>query len=163
MNFEAKIKKLGNMEQGALDRVIDSKGNIVLHVFGDTALLMDPSDPDAPYVVAYGYDKESGKWAQQSHHDDLSRAWQEANPKIIEDACVTWELEDVAECLENHGVRLTDDNVSKVIQNQNVTEFLKTDCVATGVEDICNAIEECLREGSIKKDSLIRGVFDDEL
>lgn len=73
--------------QAALN-AIDLKGNIVLKEFGDTALLFRPQNNYEPFVVAYGYDKSAGEWSHGSYHTDLGHAFEEANPEIIEDACL---------------------------------------------------------------------------
>ena len=81
--------------QAALN-AIDLKGNIVLKEFGDTALLFRPQNNYEPFVVAYGYDKAAGEWSHGSYHTDLGHAFEEANPEIIEDACVRWQRGDIA-------------------------------------------------------------------
>ena len=58
-----------NVNQAALDS-IDSKGNIVLKEFGDTAVLFRPQNSYEPYVVASGYDKSSGEWSHGSYFSE---------------------------------------------------------------------------------------------
>lgn len=148
MNHE---DKLNEEARQALERVIDPKGNIVLHVFGNDALLMRPAATYQPYVIAYGYDASTGEWSHGSYQSDLSRAWQKAHPKIIEDACVTWELEDVSERLDVYGIEATEDAIAEVVGNHNVTKYLKDNSIASGYEDIDLAIEECLADGLVHR------------
>lgn len=64
----------GNINSDALDSLFDPKGNVVLEQFedsayGTTAVLLRPESAayraqtglGDPYVVAYGYDKETGE------------------------------------------------------------------------------------------------------
>ena len=103
--------------QAALN-AIDLKGNIVLKEFGDTALLFRPQNNYEPFVVAYGYDKAAGEWSHGSYHTDLGHAFEEANPEIIEDACVRWQRGDIATALGNEEYPATDANVSWILKRR---------------------------------------------
>lgn len=80
---------IADNKQAALN-AIDPKGNIVLKEFGDTALLFRPANPYEPYVVADGYEKDSGEWGSGSYFSDLGHAWEKADPDIAEQACIRW-------------------------------------------------------------------------
>lgn len=102
---------MANVNQAALD-AIDSKGNIVLKEFGDTAVLFRPQNSYEPYVVASEYDKSSGEWSFGSYFSDLGHAWEKANPDIIEDACIRWQKDDIEAALSNEGYAATEANLS---------------------------------------------------
>ncbi len=108
--------------QAALN-AIDLKGNIVLKEFGDTALLFRPQNNYEPFVVAYGYDKAAGEWSHGSYHTDLGHAFEEANPEIIEDACVRWQRGDIATALGNEEYPATDANVSWILNRSTMGDF----------------------------------------
>lgn len=74
----------------------DPKGNIELVRFGSTAILF--CGGDEPFAVVNGYDGKTGEWSGDSVRvDDLSVAWDIADPEIIEDATVKWTRTDVAD------------------------------------------------------------------
>lgn len=85
----------GNINSDALDSLFDPKGNVVLEQFedsayGTTAVLLRPESAayraqtglGDPYVVAYGYDKETGEWSHGYYTSNLSYAVDRANPEM---------------------------------------------------------------------------------
>lgn len=97
----------GNINSDALDSLFDPKGNVVLEQFedsayGTTAVLLRPESAayraqtglGDPYVVAYGYDKETGEWSHGYYTSNLSYAVDRANPEILEEATIKWQRED---------------------------------------------------------------------
>ena len=91
--------------------VLDPKGNIVLENFGRDALVVRTGTdgsilPKAlqPYVVAHGYEAETGEWAHGSYFSDLGHAYEAADPDIIEQASIRWMRDDLAQALEEAGV-----------------------------------------------------------
>ena len=95
----------------------------MLKEFGDTALLFRPQNNYEPFVVAYGYDKAAGEWSHGSYHTDLGHAFEEANPEIIEDACVRWQRGDIATALGNEEYPATDANVSWILNRSTMGDF----------------------------------------
>ena len=126
--------------QAALN-AIDLKGNIVLKEFGDTALLFRPQNNYEPFVVAYGYDKAAGEWSHGSYHTDLGHAFEEANPEIIEDACVRWQRGDIATALGNEEYPATDANVSWILNRSTLGDFHE-EMTAKGNERLGEIVHE---------------------
>lgn len=98
--------------QGALD----PKGHVVLCDFGDAALVLTSTSAPEPFVVAHGYDPDTGEWARGEYFSDLSWAWDEANPSIISDATVKWTREDLADALVRAGLPETDRNADELLE-----------------------------------------------
>lgn len=126
--------------QAALN-AIDLKGNIVLKEFGDTALLFRPQNNYEPFVVAYGYDKAAGEWSHGSYHTDLGHAFEEANPEIIEGACVRWQRGDIATALGNEEYPATDANVSWILNRSTMGDFHE-EMTAKGNERLGEIVHE---------------------
>lgn len=94
----------------------DSKGNVELVRFGSTAILF--CGGDEPFAVVKGYDGKTGEWSGDSVCvDDLSVAWDIADPEIIEDATVKWTRTDVADILESKGIEANAWNIDAVIKH----------------------------------------------
>lgn len=93
----------------------DPKGNVELTRFGSTAILF--CGGDEPFMVVRGYDGKTGEWLGDSVRvDDLSVAWDIADPEIIEDATVRWTRTDIAEILEDRGIEANEWNVDAVVK-----------------------------------------------
>lgn len=96
---------------------IDPKGSIVLEVFPahnetdlPTALVLRPAAHE--YVVAHDYDRTTGEWSHGTYYGrDLGKAYEHANPEILEDATIRWQIEDVRAALDDKGVPTTRSNV----------------------------------------------------
>lgn len=125
-------------------RAIDPKGRIPIAEFDRCALLYRPENTYQPYVVAYGYDKDTGEWSHGSYYGDLGHAFDEANPEIIEEASVRWEIEDVREKLEEYDVDVTDYNVAEVLTGdigiKPVAKYMRDNMIASGHEDLNDRI-----------------------
>ena len=94
----------------------DPMGNIELTRFGSTAILY--CGGDEPFMVAKGYDRKTGEWSGEAVSvDDLSVAWDIANPEIIEEATVKWTRGDIADILEGKGIEANDWNIDAVIKH----------------------------------------------
>ncbi|RHL25386.1 hypothetical protein [Collinsella sp. AF38-3AC] len=93
----------------------DPKGNVELVRFGSTAILF--CGGGEPFMVAKGYDGKTGEWSGNAVRvDDLSVAWDIADPEIIEDATVKWTRTDVADILEGKGIEANDWNIDAVVK-----------------------------------------------
>lgn len=126
-------------------RNIDLKGNIVLQRFGDTALLMRPGATYEPYVVAHGYDKATGEWSYGSYYGDLGHAFEEANPEIIEEACVRWHKDDIRAALSERGLEGTEFNISTVADKASM-RGLRDVLTQRGNERIAETVENKVDE-----------------
>lgn len=93
----------------------DPRGNVELTRFGSTAILF--CGGDEPFMVVKGYDGKTGEWTGDSVRvDDLSVAWDIADPEIIEGATVKWKRSDVAGILEDRGIEASDWNIDMAIK-----------------------------------------------
>lgn len=93
----------------------DPKGNVELVRFDSTAILF--CGGDEPFMVVKGYDRKTGEWqGDPVRVDDLSVAWDIADPEIIEDATVKWTRSDVADMLEGRGIEANAWNIDAVVQ-----------------------------------------------
>lgn len=93
----------------------DPKGHVVLAEFGDRALVLTNKDAVQPFVVAHGYDSETGEWAHGLYFSDLGTAYDFANPEILEGAVVRIEREDISEKLKEYGAIPSYENIQEVI------------------------------------------------
>lgn len=93
----------------------DPKGNVELTRFGSTAILF--CGGDQPFMVVRGYDGKTGEWhGDPVRVDNLSTAWDIADPEIIEDATVKWTRTDIADILEDRGIEANEWNVDSVVK-----------------------------------------------
>lgn len=93
----------------------DPKGNVELTRFGSTAILF--CGGDQPFMVVKGYDGKTGEWlGDPVRVDDLSAAWDIADPEIIEDATVKWTRTDIADILEDRGIEANEWNIGAVVK-----------------------------------------------
>lgn len=91
------------------------RGNVELTRFGSTAILF--CGGDEPFMVVKGYDSKTGEWTGDSVRvDDLSVAWDIADPEIIEGATVKWKRSDVAGILADRGIEASDWNIDMAIK-----------------------------------------------
>ena len=134
----------------------DPKGNIELVHFGNTALLLQKGE-DSPYLVVEGYDRASGEWSGPARRfDDLGRAFDAADPDIIEDASVRFTKKDVREALESQGVEPTEQNVSFVIGEHGVLEGvldpagLNAIAREVGLDRVNETIRACIETGGLE-------------
>lgn len=94
----------------------DPRGNVELTRFGSTAILF--CGGDEPFMVVKGYDSKTGEWTGDSVCvDDLSVAWDIADPEIIEGATVKWKRSDLAGILEGRGIEANDWNIDAAIKD----------------------------------------------
>lgn len=142
--------------QEKLGDALDHKGRIILQTFEiegnerPDALVFSPGAVQ-PYIVAHGYDAETGEWSHGSYYSDLGRAYDAANPEIIEDATVKWELEDVREKLEEYGVDISGRNVAEVLAGdagtRPVAKYMRENMIASGHEDLNDRIQTLKAQG----------------
>lgn len=129
----------------------DPMGNIELTRFGSTAILY--CGGDEPFAVAKGYDRKTGEWSGEAVYvDDLSVAWDIANPEIIEEATVKWTRGDIAEILNEKGIEPCKWNIDAVIENpviQNSTDLLRGATKGGGAEYIDQMISSLLKFGCL--------------
>ena len=129
----------------------DPMGNIELTRFGSTAILY--CGGDEPFMVAKGYDRKTGEWSGEAVYvDDLSVAWDIANPEIIEEATVKWTRGDIAEILNEKGIEPCEWNIDAVIENpviQNSIDLLRGDSRSAGAEYINQIISSLLKFGCL--------------
>lgn len=152
----------GNIDNKALDSLIDPKGNVVLEQFedsayGTTAVLLRPESKryqqetglGDPYVVAYGYDMQTGEWSHGFYTADLSYAVERANPEVLDELTVKWQREDFEATLEKDGYDPDKDNVDALILSCSESmEAWKGSAIADGNETIENAV----RDGNFERD-----------
>ena len=131
---------------------LDPKGNVVLARFGNDALIFR-GGPYEPYVVASGYDEQTGTWSHGTYYSDLSRAWDYIHPDILEEVTVKWMRDDFAESLEEHGIEATDDNICDLMDRCDMS-WWKDNAISHGNEYITDEVyylaekqkEECSSE-----------------
>lgn len=138
---------MSDFSSKGLDNPVDPKGNIELCHFGDTALLFRPGAV-MPYVVADNYDRENGEWSSGSYFDDLGRAFEAADPEIIEDASLRVTRGDVRQGLEDMNVEVTPQNEFEVETS------LKEIVSVAGPDIVHKAIQECIEESLIEAKQL---------
>ncbi len=61
-----------------------------------------------PFVVAHGYDDETGEWSQGEYHESAWSAFNSADPEVIDQWGVTWTREDIRLALEAASPSLAD-------------------------------------------------------
>lgn len=73
----------------------DEKGHVVLKRFGRDALIFRPETECEPFVLASGYDEETGEWASGTYRDDPVDLLLEADAEYIADGCTLFTREDI--------------------------------------------------------------------
>lgn len=145
---------------GATEISPDPKGNIELVHFGDTAILFRGGDKN-PFIVASGYDRKSGEWHGPAEYvNDLSRAWDLANPNIVEDATVKWTRSEVAEALEGFGIEACDESVNAVLASPELEltpELLGSASKQGGQEYIEQTINDLVTVGELDAPEEFKG------
>lgn len=85
---------------------LTKKGHVVLEMHGDDALLF--TGWVEPFVIAHGFDAETGTWAHGTYFRDVSAAHDEMNPEILEGLTVKWTVSDirrhVQDAAEGYGI-----------------------------------------------------------
>lgn len=108
-------------EKEAAENAAWKEKNVLIDRNGDDALVMRPrADGTREFVVAHGYDDETGRWSHGTYYDSIAsaaadlegRSISTANDVILADF---WCREDIAEQLEGQGIPTTDANIDLVI------------------------------------------------
>ena len=123
--------------------------------YGTTAVLLRPESAayraqtglGDPYVVAYGYDKETGEWSHGYYTSNLSYAVDRANPEILEEATIKWQREDFEAALEEKGLEPSKRNTEALIQACGKMQGWKDWATVGGNE----TIEDAVRDGNFEK------------
>lgn len=87
---------------------IDAKGNVVLEAYGNGDAVIFRGGGFRPFVVAHGYDAETGEWSQGEYHESAWSAFNSADPEVIDRWGVTWTRQDIRDVLEDAGLNLDD-------------------------------------------------------
>lgn len=90
---------------------------------GDDALVMHKrNDGSREFIVAHGYDEETGHWGHGTYYDSLASAAADLESRAISDAgeevvCPDfWYRADIESALENAGLEVNDANVNATIK-----------------------------------------------
>lgn len=100
-----------------LKAIVDPKGSIVLELYEiagcslPDALLFFPVGACKRFAAAHQYDRSTGEWASVDCYWDAARAYERANPEVLEYSVVRWELEDIRATLEEEGIETSAANV----------------------------------------------------
>lgn len=125
---------------------LDPKGNAVLVEFasegGRVDALIFRGGNHEPFVYAYGYDAETGEWAQGRYFSDPARAYFAANPEIIEESAVWWQLGDYRAHLSHAGIEPTRSNVEQLKQSTHGMRGWADRATESGNEFIHETVEE---------------------
>lgn len=139
-------------------QLTDPKGNVVLGSFGKNAIVYMPDSTYNPYVRAFGYDPETGEWVQGHYTDDLAKAWLDADPDYIEDACLCMTRHDVRARIEawnanNPDKPQIDDTelTLDAIESQIATWSYMERCEQLMRDYIDEAMESCLANDSLDR------------
>lgn len=73
----------------------DKKGHVVLKRFGRDALIFRPETECEPFVLASGYDEETGEWSSGTYRDDPVDLLLKADTEYIADGCTLLTREDI--------------------------------------------------------------------
>ena len=90
---------------------------------GDDALVMHKmADGSREFIVAHGYDEETGHWGHGTYYDSLASAAADLESRTISDAgeeviCPDfWYRADIESALENAGIEVNDANVDATLK-----------------------------------------------
>lgn len=90
---------------------------------GDDALVMHKmADGSREFIVAHGYDEETGHWGHGTYYDSLASAAADLESRTISDAgeeviCPDfWYRADIESALENAGLEVNDANVNATLK-----------------------------------------------
>lgn len=85
---------------------LTKKGHVVLERNSDSALVF--TGGVEPFVIAHGFDEETGTWAHGTYFSDISAAHDEMSPEILEGLTVKWTVSDirrhVQDAAEGYGI-----------------------------------------------------------
>lgn len=126
-NYRKAPKEETNMdENGNLDKqTVETwkERNVLIDRSGDDALVMRRmADGRREYVVAYGYNEETGHWGQGTYYDSLASAAADLEGRAISDAgeeviCPDfWYRADIESALEYAGLEVNDENVDATLE-----------------------------------------------
>ena len=127
--------------------------NVLIDRNGDDALVMrNKNDGSREFVVAHGYDEETGHWGHGTYYDSLASAAADLEGRAIsapgmEVICPDfWYRDDIESALENAGIEVNDANVNAALEALDLGDepiFSNFhDCLAeTGNEMIADAVD----------------------
>lgn len=99
-----------------LSRVdLDPKGYAVLAGGKGHALVFRGEKAVEPFVIASGYDPDTGQWSSGSYFADLGHAWECFQDDILEEASVRWVDEDFERALEQAGAPVNEDTMQELL------------------------------------------------
>ena len=96
--------------------------NVLIDRNGDDALVMRKMDDGRrEFVVAHGYDEETGHWGHGTYYDSIASAAADLEGRAISTATDViladfWCREDIAAALEDQGIPDTDENIDLVLE-----------------------------------------------
>lgn len=96
--------------------------NVLIDRNGDDALVMRKrANGTREYVVAHGYDEETGHWGHGTYYDSLASAAADLEGRSISTATDViladfWCREDIENALEANGIPVTDLNIDLVME-----------------------------------------------
>lgn len=93
---------------------LDPKGYAVLAGGKGYALVFRGEKAIEPFVIASGYDPDTGEWSSGTYFTDLGHAWERFQDDILEEASVRWVDEDFRLALRQAGAPVTDENVEEL-------------------------------------------------
>lgn len=119
---------------------------------GDDALVMHARDDGTrEYIVAHGYDEETGHWGHGTYYESLASAAADLEGRAISDTdgivlADFWTREDIANALGDRGFATTDENIDAVLEELGLdgkypysTPFMES-LAMTGNEAIADAV-----------------------
>lgn len=118
---------------------------------GDDALVMHKmNDGSREFIVAHGYDEETGHWSHGSYYDSVASAAADLEGRAISTATDViladfWCREDITNYLETYGRPVTEENIDLVMEELGLDgdpydSFLMERLAETGNELIADAV-----------------------
>lgn len=99
------------------------ENHVPIDRIGDDALVMHKmADGSREFIVAHGYDEETGHWGHGTYYDSLASAAADLESRTISDAgeeviCPDfWYRADIESALENAGLEVNDANVNATLK-----------------------------------------------
>lgn len=120
----------------------------VLCIDGKRALLHCPSLAPRPFVIAHGYNENTGERLHESRYADVSRAWDAFDPDILEDATVKWRRGDFEAAFETHDAEPSADAVDEAIGAALLQRGWRDVAVSHGNECVDEAVQDVIAKAT---------------
>ena len=99
-----------------------------------------------PYVIAHGYDEETGGWDFGRYYSDAASAFDRIDPCVLEEATVKWTRMDIEAAFDRIAAKFDDEDVEKAIGRALLHRGWKSLAIEHGIECIEETVRDIVQE-----------------